>query len=547
MKKHYTKLFASISAAICCALPATGQTDAFPGAEGGGRYATGGRGGKVIYVTNLNDAGTGSLRWAVSQSGARTILFKVSGNIELESDLRISNGNLTIAGQSAPGDGITVKDFATVVSASNVVIRFMRFRLGSDRIESMSDAEDAIWGRNQQNIILDHCSMSWSLDECASFYDNTNFTMQWCILTESLRDAGHSKGKHGYGGIWGGKGATFHHNLLANHDSRNPRFCGSRYSNRPDLELVDFRNNVIYNWGGNNAYAAEGGSYNLINNYYKPGPASSNKKRLIQPYGDDGKNSQPAGVWGRFYVNGNVSHGNTDVTGDNWIGVTPSGLTGDKSQLKSDTEFTVTPVTTHTADMAFEKVMELAGASLHRDAVDERVIAHTIAGSYTANGSNGSRNGLIDSPADVGGFPYLYSEPAPTDSDGDGIPDDWEISHNLNPASAADGNGHEINSNYTNLEMYLNSLVDDIMRKGTTLTSGIGSNTTDQSAVITIQNGLAIAPDAVKIQMYTLNGVLVRTVLSSQLSLEGIATGIYILQAIDNNGNSFQLKMNKDN
>lgn len=547
MKKHYTKLFASISAAICCALPATGQTDAFPGAEGGGRYATGGRGGKVIYVTNLNDAGTGSLRWAVSQSGARTILFKVSGNIELESDLRISNGNLTIAGQSAPGDGITVKNFATVVSASNVVIRFMRFRLGSDRIESMSDAEDAIWGRNQQNIMLDHCSMSWSLDECASFYDNTNFTMQWCILTESLRDAGHSKGKHGYGGIWGGKGATFHHNLLANHDSRNPRFCGSRYSNRPDLELVDFRNNVIYNWGGNNAYAAEGGSYNLINNYYKPGPASSNKKRLIQPYPDDGKNSQPAGVWGRFYVNGNVSYGNTDVTNDNWIGVTPSGLTGDKSQLKSDTEFAVTPVTTHTADMAFEKVMELVGASLHRDAVDERVIAHTIAGTYTANGSNGSRNGLIDSPADVGGFPYLYSEPAPTDSDGDGIPDDWEISHNLNPASAADGNGHEINSNYTNLEMYLNSLVDDIMRKGTTLTSGIGSNTTDRSPVISIQDGFAIAPDAVKMQMYTLNGVLVRTALSSQLSLEGIATGIYILQAIDNSGNSFQLKLNKDN
>lgn len=441
---------------------------AFPGAEGFGKYTTGGRGGKVIYVTNLEDNTLpGSLRYAVNQTGARIVVFSVSGTIQLKSVLNIRNANITIAGQTAPGDGITLRDYSVVNDADNVIIRYMRFRMG----DITNQENDAIWGRNRRNIILDHCTMSWNTDECASFYDNENFTMQWCLLSESLRNSVHGKGAHGYGGIWGGKKASFHHNLLSSHDSRNPRFCGSRYSNRPDLELVDFRNNVIYNWGSNNSYAAEGGSYNIVNNYYKPGPASSSssKARFLQPYADDGSNSQPKGTYGKFYFSGNLMVGNQSLSSDNWLGVVlhssfaTNAPTVTKTNLKADAEFSASNVTTHSAQNAYLKVLDYAGASLVRDIVDQRIIGDATTGTATfMTGGNGSVNGLIDTQSAVGGWPLLKSLQAPADSDLDGMPDVWEDANGLKKNDPADAQLTTVDGKYPNVEVYLNSLVTAI-------------------------------------------------------------------------------------
>lgn len=453
----------------------TEQALAFPGAEGFGKNVTGGRGGRVIKVTNLNDAGTGSLRAAIETVGKRIVIFEISGTIELKSKLSIINNDITIAGQTAPGDGVTLKNHPVVVQGSNVIIRFMRFRMGDEAgVEA-----DAIGAFETRDIIVDHCSMSWSVDECVSFYNNDNFTLQWSIISESLRNSAHAKGSHGYGGIWGGKNASFHHNLIANHDSRNPRFGERANSPYALTDLVDYRNNVVYNWGGNSSYGGEAMNINLVNNYYKPGPATKSGA-MDRIYSPDKNFKEPTAAvydkWGKFFISGNVVDGRANPTADNWAyGVynqihaqygTVSAQ--DKELMRLNIPHpTDNNVATHTADIAYAKVLEIGGASFKRDAVDERIITHVKNKTYTAHGSSGdasSRFGIIDRPADVGGWPVLNTLPPLKDTDGDGMPDEWEISKKLDP-NKANANGKDLSTAYDNIEVYMNELVKSIVDK----------------------------------------------------------------------------------
>ena len=436
------------------------QIPAFPGACGGGMFASGGRGGRVLYVTSLaDDNSEGTLRWAVSQKGPRTILFKVSGIISLEKTLNIKEPNLTIAGQSAPGDGICIKNHGVFIAADNVIIRFIRFRLGNELIHNESDA---VGGRNCKNVIIDHCSMSWSIDECASFYSNENFTLQWCIVSESLNNAGHAKGAHGYGGIWGGKNASFHHNLIAHNVSRNPRFNGwkregLKYNTSIDEERVDFRNNVIFNWGDNSSYGGENGKYNIVGNYFKYGPATKPSARFrITQIDMDSHPEMVSPGFGQYFIEKNFVYNCPECMEDNWECVSyAEGV--DKQLCKVTQPFECTPVIEQPVEIAYKKVLQFAGASFKRDAVDKRIAKETFKGKVTYKGSISGRPGIIDSQNDVGGWPvYRSNQPYP-DSNQDGIPDGWlEKKH---PGKSATDFNEE---GYTYLEVYLNSLVEKI-------------------------------------------------------------------------------------
>lgn len=438
------------------------QSLAFPGAEGYGKYTTGGRDGRVLIVTNLNDSGEGSLRHAVEQTGARIVVFAVDGNIELKSPLRINNDNITIAGQSAPGDGICLKDYPLIVNASNVIIRYVRVRVG-DRYRLDSDGLSG--GRyGQKNVILDHISVSWSIDECLSIYKTENLTVQWCLVTHSLNSSVHTKGNHGFGGIWGGYKATFHHNLLANHASRNPRFASV-----DGTKWVDYRNNVVYNWGFKTAYG--GGHHaeiNMVNNYYKPGPASQHHRLL--DVAEDGT--------GRYYVAGNVMEGDDAVTCDNHSAVADRPgkcyIPGNKSagpnsgisieaipvpgeecaSCLTDSPFPCEPIHEDTPVIAYQRVLESVGCSFAQDTYDREVLLQVKKGIGTFG-----TNGIIDSQKDVGGWPVLKVGKALKDSDGDGMPDVWESKHGLNPHNALDASDYTLDVNYTNVEVYLNGLV----------------------------------------------------------------------------------------
>lgn len=456
---------------IFLTVTACAQQLAFPGAEGYGKYAAGGRGGKVYEVTNLSDAGAGSLRAAVEASGARTVVFRVSGTITLTKELKISKDSITIAGQTAPGDGICLKKYQFVVEANHVIVRYLRVRLGDETgLET-----DAMGGKKtgKKKIIIDHCSVSWSVDEALSPYCNDSLTVQWCLISESLYNSNHPKGAHGYGGIWGGNRNTYHHNLLAHHSSRNPRFASG-------AGLNDYRNNVVYNWGFNSTYGGERKDpadslvydffqINMMANYYKAGPGTKSgvRSRICGPSSRNG-----AADCGQWYISDNYVQGNPTVTADNWNGgVQPdAGLT--LAMLKADQPFNTMPIVQQTAAEAFISVLQKAGASLpKRDSLDERIVSETRNGTATYEGTTYRANqgfpvsapttGIIDSQKDVGGWPVLNSIPAPSDVDHDGMPDSWELSHGLDPNNAADRNLIGADG-YTKLEEYLQSLIETL-------------------------------------------------------------------------------------
>ena len=436
---------------------------AFPGAEGFGKYASGGRGGVVVVVTNLNDEGKGSFRKAVQQNGPRIIVFAVSGTIHLTSKLNIK-GEVTIAGQTAPGDGICLADQPVSLAGDNIIIRYLRFRMG-DRFQrggmvAGNGGDDAFSGIGRKNIIIDHCTMSWSTDEAFSVYGGDSTTLQWNLISEPLNYSYHFEEgdtdyeKHGFGGIWGGRRTSAHHNLFAHCANRTPRFDGARNIRS---EFVDFRNNVIYNWQTNNVYAGEGGSYNVVNNYYRWGP-STNKNvqaRLLNPY-----KKEPTLPYGKFHVYGNFVEDSPEVSNNNWQGVVLNeGTEADKAKAKAAAPFPAETITMQSAVEAYRVVLQSAGASYRRDTLDSRIIRDvTNRTGKIIDVQGGFRHGTAYGQT-VNAWPALAAMPALRDTDGDGMPDDWERGNKLDPNNASDASLKSLHNQYTNIEMYCNGLL----------------------------------------------------------------------------------------
>lgn len=466
----FLSVFSSFTILSSCASNRIIKTDtdttlslAFPGAEGYGKYATGGRGGKIFIVSNLNDSGPGSFREAVEAKTKRIVVFAVSGTIHLETKLSI-RGDVTIAGQTAPGDGICIADQSVSIGGDNVIIRYLRFRMG-DKFQKggMVDGnggDDAFGSTRKKNIIIDHCSMSWSTDEVFSIYAGDSTTLQWNLITEPLNYSYHYEAgdtgyeHHGYGGIWGGMHTSAHHNLFAHCNSRTPRFNGIRHT---PTELVDFRNNVIYNWGGNNIYAGEGGDYNVVNNYYKYGPNTKSdvKFQIVNP----GRNEKFG--FGKWYVNGNYMDGAKQITRDNFLGITMGnkGTSDDKLNTIISAPHDAMAFPLESAENAYESTLRLVGASFHRDTMDARIIdeVKNRTGRFV-DVQGGYPHGTAFEQT-INAWPTLNSIAAPLDSDKDGMPDEWEKKNGLNPFDESDAQIVSTKTSYTNIELYINSLV----------------------------------------------------------------------------------------
>ncbi|MET0393321.1 MAG: pectate lyase [Chitinophagaceae bacterium] len=438
---------------------------AFPGAEGFGKYTTGGRAGRIYIVTNLGDNGPGSFREAVEAKGKRIVVFAVSGTIHLQTRLFIK-GDVTIAGQTAPGDGICLADHPVSLGGDNIIVRYLRFRMG-DKYQKggMVDGnggDDAFGGTRKKNIIIDHCSISWSTDECFSVYMGDSTTLQWNLVTEPLNYSYHFEAgdkdyeRHGYGGIWGGLHTSAHHNLFAHCVSRNPRFSRAWAEG---ADFVDFRNNVIYNWGGNNVYGGEGGQYNLVNNYYRYGPSTSQtvRARIVNP----SRQENPPIGFGKYYVAGNYVDDAPEVTANNRLGIHMGngGTEADKNEAVVSQPFAVVAIPMQPAGEAYAAVLEKVGASLPvRDTMDQRVIADVKSRTGRFIDVQGGYPHGTEYELTVQAWPALRSLPAPADADKDGMPDEWEKKSGLNPG-VNDAALYTLQRQYTNIEVYINSLV----------------------------------------------------------------------------------------
>jgi pectate lyase len=537
---------------------------AFPGAEGYGKYVTGGRGGRVIYVTHIKDnldkfgkGYKGSLRAALETPGNDpiTIVFKCGGVISPNGTLKCERDNVTIAGQTALGNGICIKDYGINFSGNNIIVRYMRFRVG----DAIMQNDPALTFSNGKKAIIDHCSFGWSVEENVNITDVDSVTLQWCINSESLYYSTHIKGERAYAAQWGGEHATYHHNLLAHHNSRMPRQNGNTSN---DYQLTwDYRNNVHYNWGNPGAFYGGGieqaGGFchsNLVNNYYKPGPATTTNKSSQYFCAPSG--GRPAVVgegheydfgYGLWYLSGNVMYDNSEKTNDNW-----SGLYGPAGHHSADS-FDAAPVMTSSAEKAYQDVLAYAGATKpRRDTIDTRIVQEVISGTATFGGVLGSHCGIIDShmgtkPADAPPgwdawemYIEVDSIDSPLDTDRDGIPDWWEDLNGLAYDDPEDGRALASDkSGYTNLEEYLNS--DDVGRFGPTPVSE-----TDLSPMIDIYPSpireyftvhSLLVPE--KIEIYSITGrkVAVHPVKGQRkYSLASLPDGAYIMKIFFTNG-----------
>jgi len=446
------------------ALAVNAQQLAFPTAEGFGKFTKGGRGGKVYIVTNLNDDGEGSFRIAATAKQPRIIVFEISGTIHLKSIIEIAK-NVTIAGQTAPGDGICFADYPVSLAGDNIIVRYLRFRMGDKNqntgMVNGAGSDDAFGGNGRKNIIVDHCSISWSTDEVMSVYKGDSTTLQWNILSEPLNYSYHFETgdkefeNHGYGGIWGGAHLSAHHNLFAHCASRNPRFNGVRLGALK--ELVDFRNNVIYNWEHNNVYGGEGGNYNMVRNYYKYGPITNKnvKSRIVNP------SKGESGI-GKFYVAGNYVDGAEDVSVNNELGVHfDKGTTDlDKQNALVKNPFQTISLKEKSAVLAYADVLKSAGASFRRDTLDKRIVNNVKDRTGNLIDVQGGFKHGTSYKETVDAWPNLKSKKPKKDSDRDGMPDVWERKNGLNSA-VNDASLINAISNYSNIEMYLNQLTSD--------------------------------------------------------------------------------------
>ncbi|MEI8273336.1 MAG: T9SS type A sorting domain-containing protein [Paludibacter sp.] len=594
MKKNQTYFVLSLLFFTAISITAISQTPAFPTAEGYGKYAKGGRGGKVVFVENLQDYNAynnmetpipGSFRWALAQypGDSITIIFRVSGIIKLKpylqtsgstvvnrNEIRCTRAKMTIAGQTAPGEGICIRNGRlNLGGCTDLVIRNMRFRIGENATDSTFLPGGSMDCENAVRVIIDHCNFGWSGEENLTFYDNRFTTVQWTIFHDALYDDGHGKGNRGYGSQTGGINATYHHNLWTNNESRSPRLNGARTTNETNV-FIEFLNNVVYNWGSSGA--AYGGDVitgdrshtcNFINNYYKPGPATASSKYFFTNYIVSGATIP------KWYLSGNIMEGYPTINSNNWNGFTWkwSGTAGTalptKATAGSDTLLMpsskvvynnvwvgYSPYITNiqSANDAYNAILAKVG-TVNRDTVERRVIREVKNGTATFKASLGTW-GIIDKSFNAEGYiPYATVVP-PTDTDNDGMPDAWELANGLDPTNPEDRN-MKTSEGYTALEVYLASLMgENIAHNFISAVKEVKSF--NASIVPTIAKKKIQVISDIQLQsakILDLTGKQLMICLLSEnnsIDISNLANGCYLVQVRNGSGDTQQFKIIKD-